>query len=70
MKRLKDKSDVPKAGLGNFAKSTHKLKQKDMAAFHSPAEEWVLPDASTKEPEERVNGRFWSEHAHGQQARP
>ena len=30
-----------------------KLKEKDKAAFHFPAEEWVLPAASTQEPEER-----------------
>ena len=37
----------------NLAQNTHKLKEKDKAAFYSPAEEWVLPAASTKEPEER-----------------
>ena len=31
----------------------HKLKEKDKATFHSPAEEWVLPGASAREPEER-----------------
>ena len=31
----------------------YKLKEKDKATFYSPAEEWVLPAASTKEPEER-----------------
>ena len=31
----------------------YKLKEKDKATFYSPAEEWVLPVASTKEPEER-----------------
>ena len=30
-----------------------KVKEKDMAAFYFPAEEWVLPAASTREPEER-----------------
>ena len=29
------------------------LNEKDRATFYSPAEEWVLPAASTKEPEER-----------------
>ena len=29
------------------------LKEKDKATFYSPAEEWVLPAASTKDPEER-----------------
>ena len=37
----------------NFAKNIYKFKEKDKASFHSPAEEWVLPAASTKEPEER-----------------
>ena len=37
----------------NLAKNIYKLKEKDKATFHSPAEEWVLPAASTKEPEER-----------------
>ena len=37
----------------NLAKNIHKLKEKVKAAFHSPAEESVLPAASTKEPEER-----------------
>ena len=31
----------------------YKLKENDKAAFYSPAEEWVLPAASKKEPEER-----------------
>ena len=30
-----------------------KLKEKDKTTFHSTAEEWVLPAASTKEQEER-----------------
>ena len=29
------------------------VQRKDKATFYSPAEEWVLPAASTKEPEER-----------------
>ena len=37
----------------NLAKNIYKLKENDQATFHSPAEEWVLPAASTKEPEER-----------------
>ena len=37
----------------NLAKNIYKLKEKDNATFHSPAEEWVLPAASIKEPEER-----------------
>ena len=37
----------------NLAKNIYKLKEKDNSAFCFPAEEWVLPAASTKEPEER-----------------
>ena len=37
----------------NLADYVFKLKEKDKAAFYFPAEEWVLPVASTKEPEER-----------------
>ena len=38
----------------NLAKNIYKLKEKDKVTFYFPAEEWVLPAASTKEPEERV----------------
>ena len=37
----------------NLAKNIYKLNEKDQATFFSPAEEWVLPATSTKEPEER-----------------
>ena len=37
----------------NLAKNIYKLKEEDKAAFYFPAEKWVLPAASTKEPEER-----------------
>ena len=37
----------------NLAKNIYNLKEKDKAAFYFPAEEWVLPAASRKEPEER-----------------
>ena len=40
----------PKQGL---AINIYKLKGKDKATFDSPAEEWILPAASTKELEER-----------------
>ena len=53
MKRLNDSSDVPEEILGTLPKNIYKLKEKDKAAFCFPAEEWVLPAASTKEPEER-----------------
>ena len=45
----------PKQGLESCQKkkNINKLKEKDKAAFYSPAEEWVLPAASTKEAEER-----------------
>ena len=46
-KRLTDSSDAPKARHGIFPKTLYK------APFHTPSEEWVLPDASTKETEER-----------------
>ena len=36
----------------NLPTNVYRLKEKDKAAFHFPAEEWVLP-ASTKEPDER-----------------
>ena len=38
----------------NLGKNMYKLKEKDKAAFYFLAEEWVLPAASTKEPEERT----------------
>ena len=37
----------------NLAKNIYKLKENDKITFYSPAEEWVLAVASTKEPEER-----------------
>ena len=37
----------------NLAENTYKLKEKDQVTSHPPAEEWVLPTASTKEREER-----------------
>ena len=37
----------------NLAKNIYKLKEKDKATFYFPTEEWVLPAASTKDPEER-----------------
>ena len=52
-KRLKDNSDAPEARHGTLPKTKNKLIEKDKATFYSPAEEWVLPAASTKEPGER-----------------
>ena len=37
----------------NLAKNIYKLKEEDQVTFFSPAEEWVLPAASTIKPEER-----------------
>ena len=53
MKRLKDNSDAPEARHGTLPKNLCKLQEKDKATLYSPAEEWVLAAASTKEPEER-----------------
>ena len=44
---------MPEARLGTLLKYIYKLKEKDKAAFYFRAEEWVLPAASTEEPEER-----------------
>ena len=41
------------ARLGILPKTFASSKNKDKAPFHFSAEEWVLPAASTKEPEER-----------------
>ena len=35
----------------NLAENIYKLKEKDKTTFYSPAEEWVLPAVSSKEPE-------------------
>ena len=40
----------------DLAKNIYKLKANDKAAFFSPAEKRVLPNASAREPEERVCG--------------
>ena len=53
MYRLRDSSDVLKARLWILANNRYKLKEKDKDAFFSPAEKWVLPVASTKEPDDR-----------------
>ena len=37
----------------NLAKNIFKLKENDKATFYSPAEKWVMPVTSIKEPEER-----------------
>ena len=51
MKRLKYSSDVPEARHGTLPEK--QTQRKNRATFYSPAEECVLPAASTKEPEER-----------------
>ena len=53
MKRLNDSSDAPEAWHGILPKTFTNSKKKTKAAFHFPAEEWVFPAYSTKEPEER-----------------
>ena len=63
MKRLKDNSDC----AWNLAKNIFKLKEKDQATFYLPAEEWLLPAASTKRAGgKRVGGGFRSKYAYGQ----
>ena len=53
-KRLKDKSDAPAAGHGILPNIFISSKKKeDKATFCSPSEEWILPAASTVNPEER-----------------
>ena len=44
---------VPQAMKINLVINVYKIKEKDKATFFSTLEEWVLPAASTKEPEER-----------------
>ena len=44
----------PKQGVESWSKLIQVHRKKDKAAFYFPAEEWVLPAASRKEPEERV----------------
>ena len=53
MKRLKRQQRCAQSKAWNLAKNIDKLKEKDKAAFFSPAEEWVLLVAETKEPEDR-----------------
>ena len=52
MKRLKDER-CARSKAWNLARNIYKLKEKDKVTIYSPAEEWVLPAASTKELEER-----------------
>ena len=66
MKRPKDNSDVPGARLGTLPQTYTSSKRKDRVIFYSPAEEWVLPAASTEEPEEREFRGFRSQFAYGQ----
>ena len=53
MKRLKDNTDVPEARHGTFPKTYTSSKRKTKLHLYFPAEECVLPAASTKELEER-----------------
>ena len=60
-----------KQGMENCQKHIQAQRKKDKATFYSPAEEWVLPAASTKELEgKRFCGRFRSLYAYGQQETP
>ena len=43
---------MPKQGLESCL-NIYKLKETEKAALYFPAQEWVLPAASTEEPEER-----------------
>ena len=52
MKRLNDSSDVPESRLGILLKHVQSQRKRQCCILLS-AEEWVLPVASTKEPEER-----------------
>ena len=49
---MKDNNDAPEAKRGTLPKTFTSAK-KDKATFYSPAEEWALPVAATKKPEER-----------------
>ena len=51
----------------NLARNIYKLKEKDKATFYSPTDEWIVPAASTIEPEKRVCSGLWSIYAYGQQ---
>ena len=52
-KSLERQQRCARSKAWNLAENKNKLKENDKAAFYSPAEEWVHPAASTKEPEER-----------------
>ena len=53
MKRLKDKSDVPKEGLGTSPKTFTSSKRTTKLHSSRLRKKWVLLVASTKEQEER-----------------
>ena len=53
MKRLKDSCDVPEARHGTLPKIFTSSTKKTRLHFDFPAEGWVLPAATTTEPEER-----------------
>ena len=48
-----DRQRCARSKAWNLAKNIYKLKEKDKATLGSPSEEWVLPAASTKKPQER-----------------
>ena len=61
----------PKQGMEPCQKHIQAQRKKVKATFNLPAEEWVLPAASTKGAgAERVCGGFRSEYAYGQRERP
>ena len=43
----------PRRCVEKLAKKIYKLKMEDKATFYSPSEEWIMPAASTTNPEER-----------------
>ena len=52
--RLKDENDAPAEMRGELAQKFFELKKNDdEATFYSPSEEWIMPAASTTNPEER-----------------
>ena len=51
--RLQDKSVASAEMRGNLPRNFISSKKEDKATFYSPSEEWVMPAASTINPEER-----------------
>ena len=53
MKRPEREQRCARSKAWNLTKNIYKLNEKDKATLYCPAEEWVLPAATTQEPEER-----------------